>query len=72
MKYKSPPRPTDNPLECGCDLAWIITNPDYISKLYGTETCYDGTLLTDLDPDAYTDLCLAHAKTEIPRTARNN
>ena len=49
--------PPDNPLECGCDLAWLISRPDYLSKLYGVETCADGTLLTDLDPDFYAQEC---------------
>ena len=37
-----------------------------MSKLYGIETCYDGTLLTDLDRKEYEDMCritpdLAHS-----------
>ena len=49
--------PPDNPLECGCDLAWIVAKPLYLSKLDGSETCTDGTLLTDLDPAFYAQQC---------------
>ena len=50
--------PTDNPLACGCDMAWIVLNPDYMIKLdHSSPTCADGTLLTDLDPQYYIDLC---------------
>jgi len=47
----------DNPLSCGCDIAWLVTNPDFMALLYGTETCHDGELVSDLDPGYYEDNC---------------
>ena len=49
--------PTENALACGCDLAWIVTNMDYLSKISQQSTCSDGTMLNDLDPQIYIDLC---------------
>lgn len=48
---------TDNPLTCGCDIAWLITNEVYMKLLSGDESCHSGELLTDLDPAMYLQLC---------------
>lgn len=39
-----------NPLLCGCDIAWLILNQDFMWKLDGEEMCADGERLVDLDP----------------------
>lgn len=46
-----------NILECGCDMAWLVTNPDYLSKVDGAATCADGVKLADLDPNYYLENC---------------
>jgi len=45
-----------NPLACGCDLYWLISNPTYMSKL-GSCTCADNTLVTDLDVPWFDQYC---------------
>ncbi|XP_037793527.1 oplophorus-luciferin 2-monooxygenase non-catalytic subunit-like [Penaeus monodon] len=47
----------DNPLGCGCDLAWLITNSYFMALTSPAASCYDGELLTSLDPSIYVDLC---------------
>lgn len=49
--------PTANPLACGCDLAWLVTNPDYMDKIISYATCDNGTYLSELDPQLYIDMC---------------
>ena len=52
--------PTGNPLTCGCDLAWIVTNPDHLKKVtINDPTCQNGTLLSDLNPQVYNDNCFS-------------
>ncbi|XP_047486213.1 oplophorus-luciferin 2-monooxygenase non-catalytic subunit-like [Penaeus chinensis] len=47
----------ENPLGCGCDLAWLITNSNFMALTSPAASCYDGELLTSLDPAIYADLC---------------
>jgi len=47
----------ENPLTCGCDIAWLVTNADFMALLDGKETCYNGQLVSDLDPGIYEDIC---------------
>ncbi|XP_063605712.1 oplophorus-luciferin 2-monooxygenase non-catalytic subunit-like [Penaeus indicus] len=47
----------ENPLGCGCDLAWLITNSNFMALTSPAASCYDGELLTSLDPTIYADLC---------------
>lgn len=50
--------PAANPLGCSCDIAWIILNSTYLDFITeGDPTCYNGQLLTELDPVIYEDLC---------------
>lgn len=57
MPYMSDLRLYDNPLVCGCDIAWLVLNSDFLSKVDRDATCADGTNLHDLDPEFYTDNC---------------
>ena len=45
-----------NPLQCGCDIEWILVDPVILSK-FASAQCADGTFLTDLDPAYYEHLC---------------
>ncbi|KAK3867759.1 hypothetical protein Pcinc_026804 [Petrolisthes cinctipes] len=47
----------NNPLTCGCDIAWLVVNPTYKSHLKDDATCSDGERVTDLNPSLYLDLC---------------
>ncbi|XP_018016768.1 oplophorus-luciferin 2-monooxygenase non-catalytic subunit [Hyalella azteca] len=47
----------DNPLECGCDIVWLLLNPTYLDKVDPRAACSDGTLLTDLDLADYESFC---------------
>lgn len=49
--------PLGNPLVCGCDIAWLVTNPDWVGKIGNTAECADGVRIVDLDPQYYTDNC---------------
>lgn len=46
-----------NPLECGCDVAWLLTDEENMAKVDNWAQCADGTNLHDLDPSPYEDLC---------------
>ena len=35
----------DNPLECGCDIAWILNGGAIYQNLLGSPTCSDGSYL---------------------------
>ena len=53
-KYKHFFLIVDNPLTCGCDMAWIMNNTDYLSRLTKhAATCADGTQVSDLQPDNF-------------------
>ncbi|XP_027239483.2 oplophorus-luciferin 2-monooxygenase non-catalytic subunit-like [Penaeus vannamei] len=47
----------DNPLGCGCEIAWLVTNSAYMSLISPGASCYDGELLANLDPTIYEDFC---------------
>ncbi|XP_047485609.1 oplophorus-luciferin 2-monooxygenase non-catalytic subunit-like [Penaeus chinensis] len=47
----------DNPLGCGCEIAWLITNSAYMSLITTGASCYDGEMLVNLDPTIYEDFC---------------
>ena len=49
----------DNPLSCGCDLAWILANGTYYEAVtsLAMPKCEDGTKLSDLDQDLIISLC---------------
>ena len=56
-----------NPLACGCEMAWLVTNEDLMQSfprpdpnwgdIFEPTTCADGTDVRDLDPDLYAELC---------------
>ncbi|XP_045600297.2 oplophorus-luciferin 2-monooxygenase non-catalytic subunit, partial [Procambarus clarkii] len=43
----------NNPLTCGCGIAWLVVEFDYQTRLGDDITCSDGELVVDLDPDTY-------------------
>ena len=45
-------------MACGCDLVWLVTNSTFMDKLFGIEKCADDTLLLDLDPDVFAEICV--------------
>ena len=40
-----------NPLTCGCDIAWLVSNSTYLNKTYGI--CKNGTDIQDLNSSGY-------------------
>ena len=48
--------PTANPLDCGCDMAWLVMNSTFLARVKGT--CrLDGTIVSDLDPITFEEMC---------------
>ena len=43
---------SDNLIECGCSLAWLVRNPQFLSRVTDG-TCVNGGFLQDLDPDDF-------------------
>ncbi|XP_068239116.1 oplophorus-luciferin 2-monooxygenase non-catalytic subunit-like [Palaemon carinicauda] len=56
----------NNPLQCGCDIRWLIINDTYLSQIMYGATCADGTFIHDLDPAEFDD-CIA--TTVAPQSA---
>ncbi|KAK8723100.1 hypothetical protein OTU49_011844 [Cherax quadricarinatus] len=50
---------SDNPLLCGCDMAWLFIEEGntYLNLLTDTTKCYDGTQVRYLDPQYFTVQC---------------
>ena len=50
---------SDNPLTCGCDMAWIFIDSSYFDAilLNGTPICANGTSIRDLNGDALVAQC---------------
>ncbi|XP_037794357.1 oplophorus-luciferin 2-monooxygenase non-catalytic subunit-like [Penaeus monodon] len=46
----------DNPLTCGCDIAWLIRDAPLLELVGEGAACFDGELLADLDPGMFDDL----------------
>ncbi|XP_063602853.1 oplophorus-luciferin 2-monooxygenase non-catalytic subunit-like [Penaeus indicus] len=46
-----------NPLSCECDIAWLVTTPDFMARIADDAACFNGQLLSDLDPGIYENLC---------------
>ncbi|CAG0892360.1 unnamed protein product [Darwinula stevensoni] len=45
-----------NPLNCGCDMAWLVMNDTFREMVRGT--CRkDGLLVSELDPQVFEELC---------------
>ncbi|CAL4124507.1 unnamed protein product [Meganyctiphanes norvegica] len=47
---------TDNPLSCGCDIAWLFKEDQMLGQLSKDTTCSDGENIHNLDPSIF-DLC---------------
>ncbi|XP_063848602.1 oplophorus-luciferin 2-monooxygenase non-catalytic subunit-like [Scylla paramamosain] len=48
---------SENPLLCGCEIAWIVLNDDYRNLFTDTTKCVNGEMVIFLDPLMYTTLC---------------
>lgn len=48
---------TDNPLQCSCDLVWLLLDEDELAKINDKTTCYDDTLMKDVDVNDLLILC---------------
>ncbi|XP_064077593.1 oplophorus-luciferin 2-monooxygenase non-catalytic subunit-like [Macrobrachium nipponense] len=48
----------NNPLQCDCDIRWLIVDDQFLSQIMSGATCQDGTLIHEIDP-AYFDYCIA-------------
>ncbi|CAL4094512.1 unnamed protein product [Meganyctiphanes norvegica] len=44
-----------NPLKCGCDLAWLVLEPELMNQVDEISQCADGVYLHDLDPGLFED-----------------
>ncbi|KAG7159658.1 oplophorus-luciferin 2-monooxygenase non-catalytic subunit-like [Homarus americanus] len=47
----------NNPLTCGCDIAWLLHDPTLLSLINHQTICVDGTLLVDINPDDIDAIC---------------
>lgn len=45
-----------NPLTCGCEVAWVVTDASYLTVV-SDGRCVNGTRLTTLDPNYYLQNC---------------
>lgn len=46
-----------NDFLCGCDIAWLIVNPDNMAKLGHRSRCENGTYFDELNPDTIETDC---------------
>ncbi|XP_042212961.1 oplophorus-luciferin 2-monooxygenase non-catalytic subunit-like [Homarus americanus] len=46
-----------NPLQCGCEIAFIILNSTFLGLIDNSTSCSDGELLVNLDPAIYEQFC---------------
>ncbi|CAL4068502.1 unnamed protein product, partial [Meganyctiphanes norvegica] len=44
-----------NPFECGCDLAWLVYEPELMNQVIDDAMCADGGYLHDLDMGLFED-----------------
>ncbi|XP_045605180.1 oplophorus-luciferin 2-monooxygenase non-catalytic subunit [Procambarus clarkii] len=47
----------ENPLDCGCGIAWIMLNSSILALIDDSTTCSDGELLVNLSPEIFEELC---------------
>ncbi|CAG0891884.1 unnamed protein product [Darwinula stevensoni] len=45
----------DNPIVCGCSMAWVMLDPIILERVYGS--CVNGTLFQELDPHHFEAFC---------------
>ncbi|KAK3867763.1 hypothetical protein Pcinc_026808 [Petrolisthes cinctipes] len=50
-------RASGNPLDCGCEIAWLVTSSTYMSLLDSDASCTSGQLVSELDPDMFAVIC---------------
>ena len=55
----------DNPLECGCDMAWIFADSNYYNLITDGDpdyswdpTCANGTLFSQIDGQTLVEQCI--------------
>ncbi|KAG7155894.1 oplophorus-luciferin 2-monooxygenase non-catalytic subunit-like [Homarus americanus] len=53
LQYKVQLDLSKNPLECGCELAWLVLSDTFLHQVNENTTCADGRLVVDLDPADY-------------------
>ncbi|XP_047472209.1 oplophorus-luciferin 2-monooxygenase non-catalytic subunit-like [Penaeus chinensis] len=46
----------NNPLTCGCDIAWLIRDSSLLKLVAEGAACFDHELLVDLDPGIFDDM----------------
>ncbi|KAK4318246.1 hypothetical protein Pmani_010740 [Petrolisthes manimaculis] len=46
-----------NPLDCGCEIAWLVTSDTYMNLLDDDASCTSGELVSELDPDLFEVIC---------------
>nr|XP_027212565.1 oplophorus-luciferin 2-monooxygenase non-catalytic subunit-like [Penaeus vannamei] len=47
---------TNNPLTCGCEIAWLIRNNNLLQLVTEGAACFNGQLLVDLNPGIYDNM----------------
>lgn len=47
----------DNPLVCGCDLVWLVLNPDLMAIFHAQTMCSGGGYMVDLPIDWFHEHC---------------
>lgn len=40
-------------IQCGCDIAWLVTSTKYMKVFDSSNACVDGTLFSSLDPESF-------------------
>ncbi|XP_063591339.1 oplophorus-luciferin 2-monooxygenase non-catalytic subunit-like [Penaeus indicus] len=46
----------NNPLTCGCDIAWLIRSKDLLESVAEGAACFDNELLIELDPEMFDNM----------------
>ncbi|KAK7067278.1 hypothetical protein SK128_002642 [Halocaridina rubra] len=46
-----------NPITCGCNIAWIVTNDNYFERVEPASTCENGDTFEELDPNFFEANC---------------
>lgn len=55
MPYVTELKLEGNPLTCGCDMEWLITNEDHMATVDLEASCEDGTKLHDITAVTFSD-----------------
>ncbi|KAK4318248.1 hypothetical protein Pmani_010742 [Petrolisthes manimaculis] len=46
-----------NPLDCGCEITWLVTSDTYMNLLDDDASCTSGQLVSELDPAMFDVIC---------------